>query len=210
MAEIIDIRPRLRRRAAEGSSLQGSGTVFRVRLCGPDLRWTGLVGGVLSEAFAREGYRTSFEELEETGGCPVLGMRAGRQSITETGSGQTPGLIVAATVISAAPLQGSDSRTVLLAQADAQGKKEEEFPGTAVLMLACDPPATPLEIAVASVAGAARLMGVIAWESLEGALREELTLASPGGLGAHLSMAKEAYDILADWEGVVAEMEEEI
>jgi hypothetical protein len=77
MAEIIDIRGWLKRSTPKQNESDGRGTIFRVRLCGPDLRWIGLIGGILAVALAREGFYTDFEDVEVPFGFPpIMCMRA--------------------------------------------------------------------------------------------------------------------------------------
>lgn len=203
MAEIIDIRDRLRRAPREEGEYPG--TLFRLRLCGPDLHWVGLVGGVLAAAFEAQGFYTAFEDVASSAVSPTLSLRAARQIVTETGGEQPPGLIVAGGDLSADDLRGCDSRTVLLTRGDDGGGIEGTFAGTEVPLRVGGLIAAPLDVAAACAGGAARLLGVIGWKFLEEALREELALSSRDAVEQHLSTALAAYNQLLPWEGIVPE-----
>jgi len=204
MAEIIDIRGRLRRGVPAGSlGEEGGGALFRLRLGGPDLHWVGLVGGVLAGALAMEGFHTVFEVLAVPASTPpVLGLRTGRRSVVETDSDPPPGLVVAGNGLCATVLRGCNHRTVLLLPVE--GERWIPFVGREVPLPVADPAAGSLEIAVACAGGAACLLGVIGIGALEQALCAELTLAA--GLDRHLDMAVAAYGRLAPWAGVVPEL----
>ncbi len=208
MGQLIDIRERLGRGAKRPAQGNG-GAIFRVRLCGPDLRWIGLIGGILAGAFAREGFFAAFDGPEYSlGGPPMLCLRAGRQMITETGPARNPGLVVAGTEAFPALLQGCDEAAVLLApEADPEEVRRLVFPGRKVPLSMAD--AEPLGTAVACAGGAARLLGAIGWSELALALNQELTLNSRAAEEHYLQLALEAYDQLAPWAGVVPEIPEE-
>ena len=158
MGEIIDIRSRLRR-------AQGSGVLYRVRLCAPDLRWAGLVGGSLAGALAAEGYLAVFADLPSTSGSPpVLDLVAGRRSLAGSADRSAPGLLLAAAALPAAALEGCNSRTVLLRRPAGAGRRETAaapFAGREISLPVNGAELPPLVLAAVFAAGAARLLGVI-------------------------------------------------
>jgi hypothetical protein len=213
MGEVIDIRDRLGQCvAAETSREDGCGAIFRVRLCGPDLRWIGLVGGILAGALVFEGFYTAFEDPAEFAGTPPqLLMRTGRNGFTEKGPDRVPCLVVTGSEVSQSILQRCDNKTVLLAYDDGASDKENRlfsFPGTEVPLFVAEVSPDPLGIAVACAGGAARLLGVIRWPALEQALSQELILDS-AAVNRSLGLALEAYNRLASWTGIVQEVPEE-
>lgn len=205
MADIIDIRSRRRRVAREQTA-----AYFRIRLCGPGLRWIGLVGGIVAGGLEEEGFLTAFEDLQvEDGGGnpgglpPVVDLCAGRPA--PTAIGQSPGLVVAGTPLPLAALQGGNDRTVILYGGDGQEPTEDRqaFSGLIVPLPVAGPAPEPFEMAVACAAGAARLLGVIGWRALEQALRGEVILAEGMTIDRPLALAFEAYQRLAPWTAVV-------
>ncbi|MBE0597708.1 MAG: hypothetical protein IH614_10590 [Desulfuromonadales bacterium] len=207
MAQIIDIRERLRVRHERTATGPDGQTEFEVRLCGPDRRWLGLVGGIVARALAGEGFHTVFDDLETAVGAPsVLILRAGRQPLDESRGGHPPGLVVTGAAPAAAALQGCNSRSVLLTvpQDHWSPAGQDDFPGIEIPLPVTDPAPEPIDLAAACAGGAARLLGVIRWQCLEQALREELLLADGFPIDYPLALAFEAYHRLAPWEGVVA------
>jgi hypothetical protein len=194
MAEIIDIRGRLRGTALEAVRAE-TGAVFRVRVCGPDLHWIGVVGGILARALAAEGLPTAFADVEGAP-APLLAI-----DLITGGAASIPGLVVAGCRISPAALRGCDQRTVLLTRRKrGRGEQAFDFAGREVPLPTSAP--EPLGLAAACAGGAARLLGIIGWSALEQGLRQELTLAVP--LESHLILAFETYQRLAPWAGAVS------
>jgi hypothetical protein len=189
MAEIIDIGPRL---IKNHGAVKEQGPL-RVRLCGPDLHWVGLLGAILAGALAEEGRTVSFEDPPPT---PSSAM-----DLLFGGVAPVPGLLVAGADPQAV-LQGCTVGTVLLAPGEWLGKGSTPYPGRRVsLPMPPAAPETSLGVAVACAAGAARLSGIVGWGALEQALRQELTLVVP--LEDHLILAFETYHRLAAWQGAV-------
>ena len=194
MAQIIDIRKRLRDAAAVGH------LSFRIRLGGPDLHWLGVVGGILGGALREEGVPAAVVDGEaSTGSAPLLELIAGSDPAPVLG------LLVADAALSTAMLRGCSGRTVWLAsrqKAGWTGAAARDFPGRLVELPMSDPAPTPLRLAVACAGGAARLLGIVSWRALEQALHHELLLAEP--LEPYLIPAFESYHRLAPWAGAVA------
>jgi hypothetical protein len=189
MAEIIDIGPRLMK---NHGAVREQGPL-RVRLCGPDLRWVGLLGAILAGALVEEGRTVSFADPPP---APSTAM-----DLLSGGAAPFPGLLVAG-ADPRAVLQGCTVRTVLLAHGEWLGQGCAPYPARRVsLPLPPAAPGTSLDAAVACAAGAARLSGMVGWGALEQALRQELTLVVP--LEDYLILAFETYHRLAAWQGAV-------
>ncbi len=169
---------------------------LRVRVCGPDRHWMGVVGGILAGALATEGLTTAFADVE--GPEPPFTI-----DLITRGSARIPSLVVAGCDISAAVLRGCDRRTVLLARRNGgRTKSAAAFPGREIPLPKSYPAPEALALAAACAGGAARLLGIIGWSALEQALRQELNLAVP--LESHLIRAFESYQRLAPWTGAVS------
>jgi hypothetical protein len=197
MAEIIDIRERIRGRAI-GGGLWGHGSL-RARLCGPDMHWVGLLAGLLAEALAQQGYLAAFE-------YPADAEFSALDLVTSCAAEPVPGLLVSGIALNAEMLQGCDENTMLLVHGEWEGYRL--FPGRLVSLPLCQRAHASLDLAVACAAGAARLLGVIRWGALEQALRRELAIALP--LEDSLILAFETYHRMAAWEGSVWTRPDEI
>lgn len=190
MAEIIDIRARLRRNS--GGRIAGGYGPLRVRLFGPDMHWVGLLADLLAEALAQQGYPAAFEDLPETEFSAL-------DLVTSDAAAPVPDLLVSGAGLSTEVLQGCDEYTLLLVHGDGEGSRL--FPGRLVSLPFSRRAPASLDVAVACAAGAARLLGVIGWGVLEQALRRSLTIALP--LEDSLILAFATYHRLAAWEGSV-------
>lgn len=192
MAEIIDIRQRLRRSSGEAHA-KGCGPL-RVRLLGPDMHWVGLLAALLAEALAQQGNAAAFDYLPEAEFSAL-------DLVTGGNAGPVPALLVSGIDLQAELLQGCDAGTLLLAHGHGHGEGHRPFPGRLVpLPFPCGV-LTSLDLAVVCTAGAARLLGVVGWGALEQALRRELSVALP--FEDFLILAFETYHRLAAWEGSV-------
>jgi hypothetical protein len=189
MAQIIDIRERLREKG--GGTARGYGPL-RVRLCGPDMHWVGLLADLLAEALARQGYPVAFEYLPEADVAAL-------DLVTSHAAAPVPGLLVSGIALDAEMLQGCDESTLLLAHEEGEG--DQLFAGRLVSLPFPLRAHASLDLAVACAAGTARLLGVIGWGALEQALRGALTITLP--VEDSLILAFETYHRLAAWEGSV-------
>jgi hypothetical protein len=190
MAEIIDIRERLRKNS--GGGIAGRCGPLRVRLYGPDMHWVGLLADLLAEALAQQGYPVAVEFLPDSEGAAL-------DLVTGQATESVPRLLVAGIPLNAEMLRECDEYTLLLIHKD-----EEEsplFPGRVARLPFPWKAHASLDLAVACAAGTARLLGVIGWGALEQALRRALTITLP--LEDSLILAFETYHRLAAWEGGV-------
>jgi hypothetical protein len=197
MAEIIDIRQRLRRSSGAGNAKDCG--PLRVRLLGPDMHWVGLLAALLAEALAQQGYAAAFEYLPEAEFSAL-------DLVTGGAAEPVPALLVSGIDLQAELLQGCDAGTLLLAHGHGEGRRP--FAGRLVTLPFPCGVLTSLDLAVVCTAGAARLLGVVGWGALEQALRRELSVALP--FEDFLILAFETYHRLAAWEGSVWTRPDEI
>jgi hypothetical protein len=190
MAEIIDIRKRLDRK---GAARREERPFLRIRLCGPDWHWLGVVGGILAAALQEAETPTAFADLENGPATPpCLDLLAG------AAAPPGPGLLIAAGVVDAAVLAGCTRQTLLLSSRPPE--ERSGFFDRQVLLPLSDPAPAPLILATACAAGGARLLA-IDWNALEQALRQELALAE--ALEPYLIASFETYHRMAPWAGAV-------
>ena len=174
---------------------------------------------ILGTAFFLEGFEVQDAPRygAERRGAPIFAyVRASRQPINERGIIRRPDLVVVAddTLVSipaAGVLSGLKEWTILListTETPDVWKKRLNFAGQ-VLKL---PEVAEVEdrlalrfVGSACSGTAARLVGVISRESLEEAVREELTYLGEGVIQKNLDKALEAYDLMGDHAAAVRE-----
>jgi hypothetical protein len=197
MAEIIDIRERVRRKI-HGGTAEGY-SPLRVRLYGPDMHWVGLLADLLADALAQQGYPAAFQPLPDADSSAL-------DLITSYAAEPVPSLLVSGVGLKAEMLQGCDDYTLLLVHGVAG--ENHSFSGRLVHLPFPHKTHASLDLAVACAAGAVRLLGGIGWAALEQALRRALTIVLP--MEDALILAFEIYHRLAAWEGSVWPRPDEI
>ena len=193
--------------------------MYRIRYHGRGGQGMKTASRILGTAFFLEGFEVQDAPRygAERRGAPIFAyVRASRQPINERGIIRRPDLVVVAddTLVSipaAGVLSGLKEWTILListTETPDVWKKRLNFAGQ-VLKL---PEVAEVEdrlalrfVGSACTGAAARLVGVISRESLEEAVREELTYLGEGVIQKNLDKALEAYDLMGDHAGAVRE-----
>jgi len=148
----------------------------------------------------------------ERRGAPIFAyVRADRSAIRERGVIRVPDLVVVAdetlfAVAAAGVLEGTGPRSALLLCSDEPAATWRERLRLAGPLATLPAPAGDLPlVGAACAAGAARCLGLVPREALEGALREELAELPAPVVEANLARARAAWEALADHEGCVLE-----
>jgi len=193
--------------------------MHRIRFHGRGGQGMKTASRILGRAFFQEGFEVQDAPRygAEQRGAPVFAyVRASTRPIHERGVIQRPDLVIVADetlvpVPAAGVLLGLRPRTVLLINSR---ESPESFRGrlnleSPVLMLpetdAAEERAEPALIGATCAGAAARLVGVIAWESLEQAIREELASLGPGLIGRNIEKANGAFRMMEPQAGCVTE-----
>ena len=193
--------------------------MYRIRYHGRGGQGMKTASRILGTAFFLEGFEVQDAPRygAERRGAPIFAyVRASRKPINERGIIRRPDLVVVAddTLVSipaAGVLSGLKEWTILListTETPDVWKKRLNFAGQ-VLKL---PEVAEVEdrlalrfVGSACTGAAARLVGVISRDSLEEAVREELTYLGEGVIQKNLDKALEAYDLMGDHAAAVRE-----
>jgi pyruvate ferredoxin oxidoreductase gamma subunit len=179
--------------------------VYRIRLHGRGGHGIKTAGRILGTAFFAEGFEVQDAPRygAERRGAPIFAsVRASRSPIHERGAIRHPDLVVVADetlvpVAAAAVLGGVDPHTVLLIESREpapvwRGRLKLAGPVLTFPFSSEDP--AQLRFLGATCAGAAaRLVGVISWETLAGAIRGELAALGQAVVVDNLERARQAY-----------------
>jgi len=191
--------------------------VYRIRLHGRGGQGIKTAGRILGSAFFAEGFEVQDAPRygAERRGAPLFAtVRAARQPIHERGEIRRPDLVVLAdetlvAVPAAGVLGGVDARSVLLinsAEPPEVWRARLALGATVHTLPASSPdPAQERLLGAACAGAAARCVGVIARESLEAAIRQEVAFMGPAVVDANLERARWAFEALAAQDGCVAE-----
>ena len=196
--------------------------MYRIRYHGRGGQGMKTASRILGTAFFLEGFEVQDAPRygAERRGSPIFAyVRASRQPINERGIIRHPDLVIVAddTLVSipaAGVLSGLMEWTVLListTETPDVWKTRLNFPGQVLGLPAEGEVEDRLELRFVGSAcsgAAARLVGVISRDSLERAVREELTYLGDPVMEKNLSKALEAYDLIVDYTGAVREAEE--
>ena len=196
--------------------------MYRIRYHGRGGQGMKTASRILGTAFFLEGFEVQDAPRygAERRGAPIFAyVRASRQPINERGIIRHPDLVIVAddTLVSipaAGVLSGLTEGTVLListTETPDVWKTRLNFPGQVLGLPAEAEVEDRLEarfVGSACTGAAARLVGVISRDSLERAVREELTYLGDPVMEKNLSKALEAYDLIVDYTGAVREAEE--
>jgi len=193
--------------------------MYSIRLHGRGGQGMKTAGRVLGTAFFREGFEVQDAPRygAERRGAPIFAyVRASREPINERGIIRRPDLIVVADdtlvpVAAAGVLAGIRPETVLLFNSQEQPdvwKTRLSLANRLLMLPSPEAVAEPSEsVFVGSICAgaAARLTGVISRNALAQAIREELTQLGEDIVAKNLQKAVEAYDLLQEHAGCVAE-----
>jgi pyruvate ferredoxin oxidoreductase gamma subunit len=193
--------------------------MFRIRFHGRGGQGMKTAANLLSRAFFLEGYEIQDAPRygSERRGAPIFAyVRAAKEPILERGAITRPDLILVAddSLIhnpSAGVLQNVNSQTILLIHSEVPGaewKERLQFPGTVIGLpiSAVAKSGAQIPVVSASCTGAAAgLVGVIHRETLEPALREELTRLGESVIAQNLETALAAFDAMQPFAGCVQE-----
>ncbi|MBW2270484.1 MAG: 2-oxoacid:acceptor oxidoreductase family protein [Deltaproteobacteria bacterium] len=195
--------------------------MYRIRFHGRGGQGMKTASRILGSAFFAEGFEVQDAPSygAERRGAPIFAtVRAAHAPILERGPMPQPGLVIVAdeTLLPMAAgggvLSGMGERAVLLLHSavDANTWKQR-------LQLACRVLTLPLRLEETGGRGfvgalcagaAARLVGIVSREALEGAIRQELAAMPAQVLAANLKQAGEAYDAMKKHAGCVCEAPE--
>ena len=193
--------------------------MYRIRFHGRGGQGMKTAGRILGTAF----FLTGFEVQDaprygaERRGAPIFAyVRASRQQINERGIIRRPDLVVVAddTLVSipaAGVLSGLTNRSVLLISSNETPdvwKNRLNFSGQVVRVVTSEEVEDALErrfVGSACTGAAARLLGVLSGDSLEQAVREELSHLGEPIMEKNLHTALETYHLMGEYEGVVRE-----
>ncbi|MEW6388821.1 MAG: 2-oxoacid:acceptor oxidoreductase family protein [Thermodesulfobacteriota bacterium] len=196
--------------------------MYRLRFHGRGGQGMKTAGRILGTAFFLSGFEVQDAPRygAERRGAPIFAyVRASKGAINERGVIRRPDLVIVAdetlvAIPAAEVLSGVTAHTVLLissAKKPAVWQERLNFPG---LVLTLPPPAEVADLLAlrfigATCAGAgARLVGVIAREALNQAIRDELAPLGDAVISKNLEMAQAAYDLMASQAGCVTESPE--
>jgi pyruvate ferredoxin oxidoreductase gamma subunit len=190
--------------------------MLRIRLHGRGGQGIKTAGQVLGTALASEGFEVQDAPRygAERRGAPIVSyVRAGRAAIHERGVIARPDLVAVAdeTLVrlpAAAVLQGVAAHTVLLIVSDEPVSTWRERLGVQGALATLPVPADAGSAGIVCAGAAARLLGLIARDTLAAAIDEEF--GAGAGFGADAiararSAALDAFDALAALEGTVRE-----
>ena len=193
--------------------------MYRIRYHGRGGQGMKTASRILGTAFFLEGFEVQDAPRygAERRGAPIFAyVRASRQPINERGIIRRPDLVVVAddTLVSipaAGVLSGLKEWTILListTETPDVWKKRLNFAGQVLKLPEVAEVKDRLAlrfVGSACTGAAARLVGVISRDSLEEAVREELTYLGEGVIQKNLDKALEAYDLMGDHAGAVRE-----
>ena len=197
--------------------------MYRIRLHGRGGQGIKTASRILGSALFAEGFEVQDAPRygAERRGAPIFAtVRAARAPIHERGVIGRPDLVVVADdtlipVAAAGVMQGVDERCVLLvASAEPAGVWRERLKLAGALLTL--PPALAESpesgegasggfVGTACAGAAARMLGVVSREALEGAIRQELAPLGAPRVAANLVRALAAYDRFEDRAGCVSE-----
>lgn len=191
--------------------------MYRIRFHGRGGQGMKTASRLLGTALFRSGWQVQDAPRygAERRGAPIFAyVRAAKSPIFERGIIREPDLVVVAddslvAVPAAGVLQGVSARTVMLINSGEDAstwRGRINFPGTLLTLPAEAAARAELKFVGATCAGAAaRLLGVIARETLEAAVREELGRHGEAVVERNLAQALAAYDRMAPYTGCVNE-----
>lgn len=193
--------------------------MYRIRFHGRGGQGMKTAGRILGTAF----FLTGFEVQDaprygaERRGAPIFAyVRADTRAISERGIIRRPDLVIVAddtlvTIPAAGVLTGATEHTVLLirtAEAPEVWKERLSFPGLVLTLPGAAEGVDVLDlryIGATCTGAAAHLVGVIPRESLEQAIKDELSHLGEDVVAKDLDKALEAFDLMADHAGCVTE-----
>jgi pyruvate ferredoxin oxidoreductase gamma subunit len=191
--------------------------VYRIRFHGRGGQGTKTASRILGSAFFAEGFEVQDAPRygAERRGAPIFAsVRAGRAPIRERGPIARPDLVVVADdtlvpVAAAGVMAGLDAASVLLLHSAVAADAWRERLRLHGPVFTLTPHALEQEeqpfVGALCAGAAARLLGAIAWETLENALRQELAEHAADVVEANLALAREAWEALAPHAGCVRE-----
>jgi pyruvate ferredoxin oxidoreductase gamma subunit len=191
--------------------------VYRIRFHGRGGHGMKTASRILGSAFFAAGFEVQDAPRygAERRGAPIFAtVRAGRKPIHERGAVTRPDLVVVADdtlvpIPAAGVTVGLDAHTVVLIASDEPVETWRERlaeAGEVFTLPIPDAEAGALRfVGAGCAAAAARVIGAIAWEQLEGALRAELAPLGAADLEANLERAREAWAAFEDRAGRVTE-----
>jgi len=191
--------------------------MYRIRFHGRGGHGMKTASRILGSAFFAEGFEVQDAPRygAERRGAPIFAtVRAGRKPIHERGAVAHPDLVVVADdtlvpIPAAGVTAGIGSHTVVLIASDEPAEVWRERLPQAGAVLAL--PISTAEsnelrfVGAPCAAAAARLVGTIAWDRFEGALRQELGPLGAAAAAANLERARAAWDAFEAEAGRVAE-----
>jgi pyruvate ferredoxin oxidoreductase gamma subunit len=201
--------------------------MYRIRFHGRGGQGIKTASRVLGTALFREGFEVQDAPRygAERRGAPIFAyVRAGRAAIDERGPIERPDLVVVADetlvqVPAAAVLKGLAPPGVLLIATNEQSHVWQTRLGFSGQVLTLDPrqeeseveseqPQPPTPLGATCVGAAARMIGVISFETLEAALREELAGLAPAMIERNVEQTRRGFDQLAPHRSCVVESDE--
>jgi pyruvate ferredoxin oxidoreductase gamma subunit len=192
--------------------------MYRIRFHGRGGQGIKTASQILGTALFLEGFEVQDAQRygAERRGAPIFAyVRASREPINDRGLITRPDLVVVAdeTLVpmpAAAILQGVSERTVMLINSAVdpeQWRRRLNLHGPLLAL----PAGGAMEardvpfIGAACAGAAARLLGAVARESLQQAIREEVAKLGAAAVHRNLEQAVAAYDAMAVHEGIVTE-----
>jgi len=191
--------------------------MYRIRFHGRGGQGVKTASRILGTAFFLEGYEVQDAPRygAERRGAPIFAyVRASREPINERGIIRRPDLVVVADdslvpVPAAGVLAGMDGHTVLLIdsrETAATWQQRLNLAGTVLILPSPEQVEDRAELrymGAACAGAAAQLTGSVSRASIEQAIRDELAHLSEGVVGKNLEMALSAYDLMAEYAGIV-------
>lgn len=193
--------------------------MFRIRYHGRGGQGMKTAGRILGTAFFLSGFEVQDAPRygAERRGAPIFAyVRAAQSPINERGVIRRPDLVIVAddtlvTIPAAGVLAGVNDHAVLLISSTAAPAVWQErlnFPGLVITLPTAARLVDVLELRYIGAAGtgaAARLVGVISRDALVQAIRDELAHLGEAVVAKDLAQALAAYELMADYAGVVTE-----
>ena len=193
--------------------------MYRIRFHGRGGQGMKTASRILGTALFAEGYQVQDAPRygAERRGAPIFAyVRAGCDEIHERGIITQPDLVLVAddsllSIPAAGVSQGITADTVLLlvsSESAAIWTERLKLPGKTIVLPPPDDVADSLDLPLLGVelaGAAARLLGIVASESLQSAIETELETMSETVRAENVAIALQAYDDLAEQEGCVAE-----
>ena len=195
--------------------------MYKIRFHGRGGQGIKTAGRFLGTAFFFDGFEVQDAPRygAERRGAPIFAyVRASRKEINERGIIKSPDLIIVADdslmpVPAAGILQGATEHTVILINSTENAETWKErlnIPGRVIILPSHEKikEQAGVPFVGAICAGAAsRLVGIISRTSLQEAVRNELASFGEDVVGKNVEKALEAFDLMADHSGCVAEGE---